>query len=71
MEEKRKTTISDCGLSNANLVYYSIFGPVVARQVLDHMAAGRGAPTDHDMERFRDEADAVALHMLESIAKGE
>jgi len=38
----------------------AIYGACIARQVFDHMQAGKGAPTDGDMERFAEEASAVA-----------
>ena len=45
-------------------IYASIFGAMVARQVMDHMSSGRGAPNDSDMVRFVDEADSVSLMAL-------
>lgn len=41
----------------------SVYGAMIAVQVMEYQRAGRGAPTTEDMVRFVDEAwDVVGLH---------
>jgi hypothetical protein len=45
-------------------IYCATFGSMVARQVMDHIATGRGAPGDDDMDRFVEEANTVGMMTL-------
>ena len=52
-------------------VYHATFGAMMARQVMDRMAEGRGAPEDAAMDDFVEEADRVARLTLEAVARWE
>jgi hypothetical protein len=43
----------------------SIYAACIAAQVRTHMAEGRGAPGDEDMDRFSEEAGAITDHWLD------
>lgn len=43
-----------------DIVYCTVYGNAMARQVFDHMASGRGAPDEDDFDRFAEEAACIA-----------
>ena len=50
-------------------IYCATFGAMMARQVMDRMAEGRGAPEDDAMDDFAEEANRVAMGTLMAAAR--
>ena len=56
-------------MDNDDLLWCATYGAMVAGQVLRYMAEGRGAPDDEAMDRFVEEAEAVADLQLEALMR--
>jgi hypothetical protein len=50
-------------------IYCATFGAMMACQVTDNMNIGLGAPNDDEMDRYVEEANAVALMTLEATER--
>jgi len=52
--------LEDKAVNHEDAIYAAVFGYAYARQHMDHMAEGHGCPDDECVDRFAEEADAIA-----------